>query len=142
MASRLAEIDLSEWFLLVGMLGVITFTFLYGLRSRWWKYIEGIALFAKSLTLAAVSSLSVAYLFFGEYPYRQEVRLVVYALFCASSWFFVVALVRRQTNEGRTRRRLEKELAEARRREGKPPAFQERRSVMEAFEDWRKRDKG
>ena len=142
MASRIAMLDASEFFLLGGMFGVMAFTVLYGLRSRWWKYIEGVALFSKSATLAMVSALSVAFLVLGEYPYRQQIRLVVYFLFCVSSWFFVYALVKRQRIEGKERRRLEKELAAAERKEGKPPTYQERRSVMEAFEDWRTKYKG
>lgn len=133
-------LETSEYFLLGGMLGVIAFTLLYGLRSRWWKYIEGVALFAKSCSLAAISALSVAYLVFGEYPFRPVIRAVVYVAFFLSSWFFVFALVKRQHIDGRARRRLEKELAAAREEEGLPANHQERRSVMEVFDDWRNRN--
>ena len=136
MASRLSEVGIADGLLIFGMLGIFAFTILYGLRSRWWKYIEGVALFFKSLTLAMVSAISVAYLFFGDYPFRQPLRIVVYALFSGSSWFFFIALVRRQRDDGRRRRQLEKEFAAAREAEGLPPVH-ERRSVTEVFDDWR-----
>lgn len=137
MASRLSEVGIADALLIFGMLGIFAFTILYGFRSRWWKYIEGIALFAKSFTLAMVSAISVAFILFGDYPARQTIRVIVYALFAGSSWFFVIALVRRQHRDGRQRRKLEKELASAREAEGLPPIVAERRAVSEVFDDWR-----
>lgn len=89
--------SVGNFFLYLGMAGVIVFTILYGFRSRWWRYIEGRALLAKSTTLAMISILTAATVYFGpDYWGRYVIRLVVYGLFTISSWFFVAVLVRQQ----------------------------------------------
>lgn len=109
--------DLGDTFLFIGMAGVIVFTLLYGLRSRWFKYPEGRALFAKSLSLALVSGLAYAFAAFGDYPFRDWARLGVYSFFAVSSWWFVVALIRQQWRAGKKRDALEAEYREAVERE-------------------------
>lgn len=122
MDERLATLNIADWLLIGGMVGVIVFTLFYGLRSRWYKWVEGRALFAKSAALALVSLNTVAFIVFGEYPYRDYVRFFIYLAFFCSSWFFVVALIRRQNLAARDaneeRVRLLAELEEAERREG------------------------
>lgn len=111
---------LSEWFLYAGMAGVVVFTVLFGLRSRWWAYPEGRALMAKSASLAGITSLTVLYYLLGpDYPGREWVRLGVYGFFFASQWWLVVVLLRRQWSKRVRTRQLRAELAEAHRREAR-----------------------
>ena len=108
-------------FLLTGMAGVVAFTLLYGLRSKWYRYTEGRALMSKSTSLAFISAFVGSSLIFGEYPGREWIRLVLYFLFMVASWFFVLALVKAQRKTRRERDALVDEYYAAKAREASDP---------------------
>jgi hypothetical protein len=88
---------LADGFLYAGLVGVVTFTVLYGLRSKWWKFPESRALFAKSSSLVVVAMLIAANLAFGDdYWGRQWFRAVGFGVFFISAWWFAGSLIRAQ----------------------------------------------
>lgn len=71
-------------------------------RGVWWRNPAGRALMVSTSGLALLVDISLLYAVFGdEYPYRDAVRLTVYAWITAGSWLKFGALV----YESRHRRR-------------------------------------
>lgn len=82
--------------LFIGMGFIIIFTILYGVRSRWFRYLEGWALMSRSTSLSLISVLTGTVLVWGRWEGIEVVRVFIYFFFMASSIFSVGVLVRRQ----------------------------------------------
>lgn len=79
------------------------FTILYVGRSRWWANRIGKVYAAKSVALAVVLVQAVVAVWWpGDYPYRYEIRWLVYALGTVVYVPMIVTLLREQR---RARRR-------------------------------------
>ena len=89
--------------ILVAAIPANGFPLLYGIGAPWWRSDIGRALFLKSSGLAAFVDLSLLFLWLGEYPGRNELRVVVYTFVTVGLWYQFSVLVRTQYR-GRTRK--------------------------------------
>lgn len=70
------------------------FPIVYAFRP-WHQSLIGRALMTKSIGIALLIDISLAYRFLGDdYPARDYVRIGVYALIAAGIWFQFIAMVR------------------------------------------------
>ncbi len=88
---------------------VTIFTALYGIRSRWQKNRVGRVFLVKSVVLAAVLWQIVLSTWWDtEYPFRQEVRFIIYTV---GAWCYVPMLIQlwreQRGDRQRARRRAE-----------------------------------
>lgn len=87
----------AAWSLTFGAVFVTVFTILYGTRSNWQSNRVGRIFFAKSILLTAALWQIVATTWVGQdYPYRNEVRFVIYAVLALAYATMDVALIREQ----------------------------------------------
>lgn len=79
---------------------VTVFTALYGLRSRWKSNRIGKVFLVKGVTLSLVLWQSVATVWIGgDYPYRDQIRFVIYAMGAVAYAAMVAMLWREQQND-------------------------------------------
>lgn len=70
------------------------FPFMYGTRSAWWIHPIGRALFTKAVGLGLLIDLAALYAVFGDdYPGRQVVRVICYALVVAGLYYQTYVLL-------------------------------------------------
>lgn len=87
----------AAWSLTLGAAFVTVFTILYGSRSNWRSNRIGKIFLAKSVLLSAALWQIVATTWIGQdYPYRHEIRFVVYAVLALAYATMDVALIREQ----------------------------------------------
>lgn len=85
-------------------LTLFPFCFAWWARGVWYRTLVGVALMVSTTGLALLVDISLLYMAFGDdYPFRDVVRLTVYALIVAGAWLKFGALVyeSRQGRRGR-----------------------------------------
>lgn len=92
----------AAWSLTFGAVFVTIFTALYGTRSNWRSNRIGKIFLAKSVLLTAALWQIVATTWVGQdYPYRNEVRFVIYAVLALAYATMDIALIREQNSDRR-----------------------------------------
>lgn len=81
----------------------LAFPLAYAMVSRnvWWRTATGRALMASSSALAVLIGISLAFVMFGDYELRGEVRLGAFALVALGAWLKFGALVHEAWRGGR-----------------------------------------
>lgn len=90
------------------------FPFIYAWVARgiWWRYPAGRALMVSTTSLAALVDIFLAYQVWGdEYPFRDEVRLLVFGGIFLGAWLKFGALIY-ESRKGRRRQKLTPPTAE------------------------------
>lgn len=88
------------------------FPLLYGTSVTWWRSFTGRALMTSAIGMALLIDISVLYRFLGEdYPFRDTIRLTVYALVVAGSWMKLGAFLVQRRDGNRDRRRERERVA-------------------------------
>lgn len=96
----------AAWSLTLGAVFITVFTGLYGVRSNWRANRIGKIFFAKSVLLTVTMWQIVATTWVGQdYPYRNQVRFVIYAVFALAYITMDVALWREQSRDREVARR-------------------------------------
>lgn len=94
----------ANWSLTVGAAMVTVFTVLYATRSNWKANPIGRILLVKSIFLAGMLWQIVASVWIDEaYPFRQQIRFVIYALMAVSYIAMTASLLREQQRDRRQR---------------------------------------
>lgn len=71
------------------------FPLVFGLTSPWYRSLIGRALLVKSVGLAMLVDISLAYRIFGaEYQGRDVIRIGVFALITVGAWMQFIAIIR------------------------------------------------
>lgn len=90
----------ANWSLTVGAVVVTTFTGLYASRSNWKANTIGQILLVKSIFLTGMLWQIAASVWIDEnYPFRQQIRFVIYALMAVSYIAMVATLIREQQRD-------------------------------------------
>lgn len=90
----------ANWSLTVGAVVVTTFTGLYASRSNWKANTIGRILLVKSIFLTGMLWQIAASVWIDEnYPFRQQIRFVIYALMAVSYIAMVATLIREQQRD-------------------------------------------
>lgn len=105
--SRTVDYNLAaNWSLTGGAMFVTAFTIIYGVRSNWRANHIGVILFTKSVFLTAMLWQIVASAWSeSDYPFRQEIRFVLYTMMAFAYITMTISVIREQ-------RRDRRELAE------------------------------
>lgn len=90
----------ANWSLTVGALVVTAFLVLYLVRSNWRANRIGVILLTKSVFLTAMLWQIVASVWWDEqYPFRQQIRYVLYAMMAISYIAMTASLLREQRRD-------------------------------------------
>lgn len=90
----------ANWSLTVGAAIVLTFTVLYATRSNWKANPIGVILLIESIFLTGMLWQIVASVWWDEhYPFRQQIRFVIYALMAVSYIAMTASLLREQRRD-------------------------------------------
>lgn len=84
--------ELTDLEIYLGGIGAIVFAVSYGVFFNWRKTEAGKALMHFVLSLVSLFILSVLSALFGDYPFRHDLRLLVYAGVAITVWRLVWVL--------------------------------------------------
>jgi hypothetical protein len=90
----------SNLLLAAGVAGVAWFVALYSLRAPWWANEIGWHLVTFTSALGLLMANALTFRLVGDYPGRQTVNLILFAVIVASVWWRVT-LLHRATREER-----------------------------------------
>lgn len=103
----------ANWALTVGATFVTAFLVLYAVRSNWRANRIGVILLTKSVFLTAMLWQIVASVWWDQhYPFRQQIRFVLYAMMAISYIAMTASLLREQRRDRATRADAMAELEE------------------------------
>ena len=88
---------MTSWWVLtpiiVSLVASLTFTLLFGLRSRWYTNPIGKMQFHKSVTLTTVFTLILVNSMLPDYTFRETIRFIVYSALAVALWGQVYMLI-------------------------------------------------
>jgi hypothetical protein len=83
-----------EFLILLSVIPAILGPLLYGFSGPWWESLTGIGLMIGWSGLGLLVVWAAAFVLWGDdFPYRDAIRLVVFALISAGLWVKLIALV-------------------------------------------------
>lgn len=87
--------SVAVWLVVAMMIPATGFPLLYLTFYRWWAQPIGRALMTKAIGLGLLVDISVLYQVFGDdYPGRDFVRIIVYALILVGLWYQFIVFIR------------------------------------------------